>query len=523
MNAPAARLARPRPLRYPRLASLATRIMVVNLLALLALAGGLFYLDNFRARLIETRAQELASQGEIMAAFLARLPDAEQPAAIAAFQTPRGTRARLYAPDGRLAADNWADPATPRFVLEDPTTEGFRRQSAIVIDRVVDFFTGQPELPLLPDADSGTRAQWPEAERAALGAPAMQARMTADRLVVLQSAVPLPAEPGRTRAVLLLTVDTPDVIDLVRRERAASFLVALSVLGFSLGLSAYLARTIVIPLRQLALAAHRVRLGRARDVVVPRLPHRRDEIGALARALADMTATLRQRIDATEAFAADVAHELKNPLASLRSAVEALGAVKDPAARRQLFAVIEEDVGRIDRLITDISAASRLDAELSRARLQAVDAGQLAAGLVSTRRSVGPEGGIRVEVTAPPAGTAMVAADPDRLGQVLNNLVDNAVSFSPEDGRVAIEVARDGELVRLAVEDEGPGVPAEARDAVFERFYSERPGHEDYGRHSGLGLSIARAIVESMDGRIAVADRLDGRPGARFTVTLPAL
>jgi two-component system sensor histidine kinase ChvG len=303
-----------------------------------------------------------------------------------------------------------------------------------------------------------------------------------------------------------------------------SFLVFLTILGFSLALSLYLARTIVVPLRQLALAAHRVRLGRQRDVVVPRLPHRRDEIGGLARALADMTAALRQRIDATEAFAADVAHELKNPLASIRSAIEALGSVKDAGARDQLFGLIEEDVRRIDRLITDISAASRLDAEMSRARLQAVDLGALVDGLVSAQKAAGAlENGVQLSVQLPEKGRAMITADADRLAQVVNNLIDNAVSFSPPGGRIEVAVRRLNHLVELRVEDHGPGVPAEARDAIFERFYSERPHHEDYGKHSGLGLSIARSIVDALDGRIRVEARADGKPGAAFIVLLPAL
>ncbi len=512
--------------RYSGWSSLATRILIVNLLALVALAGGVIYLENFRARLLESRAQELLAQGNIMAQFLARVPAAQGRSAIAAFGSSRGTRVRLYDSGGALVADNWTNPATPRFSLEDPTTAGFRRDSAILLDRAIDALTGQPEFPPYPDADNHERDAWSEATSAAAsGHPAMTARMTDDRIVVLQAAVPVAAPaPGQPRPVLLLTVDTPDVVDLVRRERQASFLVFLAVLGFSLLLSLYLARTIVVPLRQLALAAHRVRLGRARDVVVPRLPHRRDEIGGLARALADMTATLRQRIDATESFAADVAHELKNPLASLRSAVEALGRVKQESARTQLFGLIDDDVRRIDRLISDISAASRIDAELSRTRMQPVDLGRLTTGIVAARKAAGAHPrGVRIEAHAPAAGKARVAADGDRLAQVVNNLLDNAVSFSPDGGRVSIMVETLPGQVLLAVEDDGPGVPKESRDAIFRRFYTERPDSEDYGAHSGLGLSIVRAIVEALDGQIRVTDRADGQPGARFVVSLPPL
>lgn len=517
--------------RFSGWSSLVTRILVVNLLALLALAGALFYIEGFRARLLETREQELLQQGEIVAQFLAQQGIAQQgiaygQAAIANISSPRGTRIRLYDASGQLVADNWQNPSTVRFQLEDPTTAGFRRDSAIIIDRMIDFLTGQAELPLLEDPAQDSRAAWPEVLAASRSSDAItRARQTQDRLVVLQAAIPVgDGRSGSQVPVVLLTVDTPDVVDLVRRERMTSFLVFLVVLGFSLALSLYLARTIVVPLRQLALAAHRVRLGRARDVVVPRLPHRRDEVGGLARALADMTVALRQRIDATEAFAADVAHELKNPLASLRSAVEALGSVKNEDARAQLFAVIEADVRRIDRLISDISAASRVDAELSRTRLHPVDLGHLARELVAAQTATGPlRGGVQLLVEAPAAGLAMVAADADRLAQVISNLVDNALSFSPDGGTVVVKVQRAEEGVELQIVDEGPGVPPEACDAIFERFYSERPGHEHYGQHSGLGLSIARSIVEALDGHIRIASRPDGQSGAVFIVTLPAL
>ncbi len=520
--------ARRRAASTPRFAgfrSLVTRILMVNLVAILALAGALFYIESFRARLLETREQELLAQGEVMAHFLAIETREAQQASILGITSWRGTHVRLYDAEGALIADNWDNPENQRFRLVDPTTAGFRRQSAIAIDRIVDFLIGQPErLPFDAKADREQKL-WPEVHTAArTGKAGTEVRQTANRLVVLQAAVPVgAAAPGGQHAVVLLTVDTPDVVDLVRRERMTSFLVFLVVLGSSLILSLYLGRTIVVPLRQLALAAHRVRLGRQRDVVVPRLPHRRDEIGGLARALADMTAALRQRIDATESFAADVAHELKNPLASIRSAVEALGSVRDEEGRAQLFNLIADDVRRIDRLITDISAASRLDAELSRARLQPVDVGRLIEGLVAAQTATGPlENGVTIETVLAHKRPALVIADGDRLAQVFVNLIDNAASFSPAGGVIRISLVVRHGLVIVQVEDEGPGVPGEARDAIFERFYSERPDHEDYGRHSGLGLSIARAIVEALDGDISVTDRPDGKAGAMFVVSLPA-
>ena len=506
--------------------SIVTRILIVNLMAVLAFAGGLFYIEGFRSRLLESRVQELLAQGHIMAHFLANDAIETRRSGVYHMSDARGTRVRLYDRSGQLLADNWHNPQTRRFQLEDPIRAGFSRNSAITIDRAVDWLTRQPDpqLYIEPQAPAGKLP--PDAAQALQGGRAItRVRQTSTRLPVLQAAVPLAGEPGGPlSAVVLLTVDTPDVIELVRRERLSSFLAFLAVLTFSVALSIYLGRTIVVPMRQLALAAHRVRLGRQRDVVVPRLPHRRDEIGGLAQALADMTAALRQRIDAMEAFAADVAHELKNPLASIRSAVEALGSVRDAQARQRLFSLIEEDVRRIDRLITDISRASRLDAELSRTRLQPVDVGHLVHTLVAARTATGGlPNDVRISADLPDGQPAMVAADADRLAQVVVNLIDNAISFSPKGGSIHVRVEQNDPLVQIEVEDEGPGVPPEARDSIFERFYSERPRHEDYGRHSGLGLSIARAIVEALDGELSVADRRDGRRGALFTVLLPAL
>jgi two-component system, OmpR family, sensor histidine kinase ChvG len=259
----------------------------------------------------------------------------------------------------------------------------------------------------------------------------------------------------------------------------------------------------------------------ARDVVVPRLPARGDEIGTLARALSDMTSTLRDRIDAVEAFAADVSHELKNPLASLSSAVESLNKVSDPELRRQLLAIIGDDVRRLDRLISDISDASRLDAQLSRSAFEPVDLGQLVERLVTARAARDPAMADRFTLLAAPPGRAIVLGDESRLVRVFDNLIDNALSFAPETTAVRIGVNA-GDPARVWIEDDGPGVAPEARQAIFQRFHSDRPDDDSFGRHSGLGLAIARTIVTAHGGRIDVGDSETGSGGARFTVILPA-
>jgi two-component system sensor histidine kinase ChvG len=318
---------------------------------------------------------------------------------------------------------------------------------------------------------------------------------------------------------LLLTINARDVRHAVRSERGSLLLILAATLIVSILLSRFLARTIAAPLRRLAYAAHRVRLGRDREVAVPVLPNRRDEIGLLARALADMTQSLRQRIDATDAFAADVTHELKNPLASLRSAVDTLERVEDPALRRQMLDVVRQDVCRLDRLVMDIAEASRLDAELSRARFEPLDLGKLIESMLPLWEGRGDKG-VEIAFARPRVGTAMVNGDESRLKRLIDNLVDNAISFSPEGGVVEVRAAAVGDEVLVAIQDEGPGVPGESREEIFHRFHSVRP-EEDFGRHSGLGLAIARAIVDGHGGSIEIEDRDDGATGARFVVRFP--
>jgi two-component system sensor histidine kinase ChvG len=321
--------------------------------------------------------------------------------------------------------------------------------------------------------------------------------------------------------VLLLTRNAREVRGIVRAERGTLLIVVLVTLIVSVLLSLFIARTIALPLRRLARAAHQVRLGRAREVAMPTLPGRQDEIGLLARALHDMTEALRYRIDATESFAADVTHELKNPLASLRSAVDSLDKIDDPALRRQLLDVVRSDVVRLDRLIVDIAEVSRLDAELSRARFEPVDLGSLVESLLDLWRPRAAERQVRLAFARPRVGSAVTLGDEARLARAIDNIVDNAISFSRPGGLVEIGAAQFGGEVTVAVEDEGKGVPEEARESIFRRFHSVRPEADGFGRHSGLGLALAKATVDGHDGRLEVESRHDGRSGARFVLHFP--
>ena len=283
----------------------------------------------------------------------------------------------------------------------------------------------------------------------------------------------------------------------------------------------YLARTIVSPLQLLARAAQKVRQGRERDVEVPRLPERSDEIGQLARSVSDMTLALRQRIDAVDSFAADVAHEIKNPLASLRSAVESLPKVTDPDTRRELEKIITHDVRRIDRLVSEISDASRIDAEMSRATLERIDLADLVRAIIGSRENRAENANHLIDLKTR-GFAATVLGVGARLERVVENLLDNAVSFSPPEAPIEVMIDNDGTCVTLMVCDSGPGIPEDSREKVFQRFHSVRPDEEAFGNHSGLGLAIARAIAEAHDGSLTAEGRPDGQPGACLRFRLPA-
>jgi len=291
-------------------------------------------------------------------------------------------------------------------------------------------------------------------------------------------------------------------------------------------LSFYLAGTIARPVRRLAAAAERVRhdIGRQTNPI-PDLTNRNDEIGDLSGSFRAMLEELQAQLDAIERFAADVSHELKNPLTSLRSAVETAAKVRSPTQQKQLLAIVEDDVRRLDRLITDIADASRLDAELNRAQARTVDLTAVLSTLANIHNTTGEdEESVEVTLKFPPGAALLVSGMEDRLFQVFHNLIANAASFSPPGGKIHISARRDGGMMELLVEDEGPGIPGGKVEAIFDRFYSERPSEEKFGTHSGLGLSISKQIIEAHGGTIR-AENMRGDDnrvvGARFIVRLP--
>jgi two-component system, OmpR family, sensor histidine kinase ChvG len=505
-------------LRWSNRWTLTHRILAVNIFALAILAGSLFYLDSFRSRIMAERVKQAETEARIIAdAVSAAAPGMRRPL-LRKLGQDSGTRLRVYNLDGSKRWDSW-DGAPPTYDLRDPEAEPWDKDAARYLDQLFDLVVRAERLPPLDLNKPDHLQSWPEAEETVGGgATANMVRRAPEGTPYISATAPLESADG---GILLLTDNAREIRRLVRGERLTLGLILLITVTLSVLLSLFLARTIALPLRRLARSAQQVRAGRAREVDVPLLPSRRDEIGLLARVLHDMTHSLRGRIDATEAFAADVTHELKNPLASLRSAVDSLERVDAPELKQQLLEVIRQDVRRLDRLIVDIAETSRLDAELSRTRFERVDMGHLIESMLGAWEPRGAQRGVRFAFARPRAGTAVMMGDESRLARLIDNIVDNALSFSPVGGLVELRATHSGGEVILSVEDEGPGVPDESRDSVFNRFHSVRPEEEEFGRHSGLGLSIAKAIVEAHNGSIEVEGRHDGRSGARFVLRFP--
>ncbi len=502
-------------LRWSRRLSLTSRILFVNVLPLVLLGGGVIYVDAYRKQLLDERFKLALVEAQITAEALAGATPQRQEALLIQIGKEQRLRLRVYGPDGKLEADSFRL-APPSFTLPQ-AAEVDQDAFALQLDRWFDRVVGAPSLPDYVEPETDDAADWPELTRAREDSlTQIVLRDAPDGTHVINAAAPVGLE-GDT---LLLTRNPVDITESVRQARSTVALIVLLALVISTLLSLFLAQTIVRPLRELVQAAVRVRQGRDRQVEVPRLPQRRDEIGMLARSISDMTAALRQRIDAVEHFAADVAHEIKNPLASLRSATESLGKVEDPALRAQLLEIATHDVRRIDRLVTEISDASRIDAEMSRTEFEPVDLAQLLCTIAENRAARDENEGRQLEISGADR-PARVMGVPVRLERVIQNLLDNAVSFSPPGGRIWADIVQREDWITLTICDEGPGIPEEKREKVFQRFHSDRPAEEDFGNHSGLGLAIARTIAEAHDGTLLATSRRDGQSGACLELGLP--
>lgn len=517
------------PLRFG-IASLTTRILIVNIITLALMGVAFFYLDSFRTRLVDARISDLADDMRFAKIALNATAPEQQKALLAELALQQSARIRAYNREGARIYDSF-EGRNPTYLIRDPAQQAWERKVAQAMDRGIDWIVGaQTPAPFVEPPVDQAKA-WPEIEESSRFEVEFSKRYRIAPDLTPVFSVATSARLQNETVKLLLTTNAREITRTVRAERLRLGIALGIVLLSSILLSYFLARTIVSPLRKLADAAVLVRMGRARDVVVPRLPARRDEIGQLARALSDMTQTLRERIDAGEFFAADVTHELKNPLASLRSSLDTLDRVKDPALKAQLLAVAKDDCQRLDRLVNDISEASRVDAQLSRTRFERIDLGKMIEGLIAARSArAEAKSGLddmqplapKIAFARPLRATATVAGDGSRLERVFDNLIDNALSFSPPSGLVRISATlAEGDVI-VRVEDEGPGVMPDQREEIFRRFHTERPADQAFGKHSGLGLAIARTIIQAHEGSIIATDRADGRNGACFEVRIRA-
>lgn len=525
----------PSPRRLLAHSPLTRRILAVNLLAVMILGAGLLYLGEYRRDLIESEINALQTHGEIFAVALAESTlgvSEDQMSPDMASQIVRrlaataDTRARLFNIDGELVADSrlFLEPGgsveteeLPPPVAPDDDIGQAMQDSETWARRIVDWLPGVEPYPLYRENLSQRGQDYEEVIGAFQGDVWSARRALNKGRLMLSVAIPV-QRYKQVFGVLLLSKTSDDLDAIVHDLRMSILQVFFVALTVTIALSLYLAGTIARPVRILAAAADRVRRSHNRKIAIPDLTKRRDEIGDLSAALIDMTDALWARMDAIEGFAADVAHEIKNPLTSLKSAVETATLVKDSEQRNKLLDIVLDDVARLDRLITDISEASRLDAEMSRATPEPVDLGKMLATLSDIHHATGDENTPTLVVQAEDDLT--VEAVENRLVQVFRNLIGNAVTFSPDGGTIRLHAKRDGDWVVAVVEDEGPGIPHGKEAAIFQRFYTERPESEAFGKHSGLGLSISKQIVEAMSGTIT-AENIEPH-GARFIVRLPA-
>jgi two-component system sensor histidine kinase ChvG len=552
--------------------SLTRRIIVLNLVALVGLVAGIIYLNQFRAGLIDARVSSLVTQGEIIASAIAasatiedsdtisldpnKLLDLEAGQSLAPFDqpfegidfainpevvapilgrliSPTMTRARIYDRDGTLIVDSlhlYSRGSILRFDLPAPDAPGENWLEAGW--RTFNAWLSSRGIPLYEELGASNGRGYREVAAALDGLATEVVRVNDKGELIVSVAIPIQRYRS-VRGALLLSTQGGDIDEIVYAERLGIFRVFAVAAIVTVLLSILLASTIAAPLRRLADAAMRVRQRVTARPEIPDFSNRRDEIGHLSQALREMTQALYKRIDGIESFAADVAHEIKNPLTSLRSAVETLPLAKTPAAQARLMAIIQHDVRRLDRLISDISDASRLDAELTRQDAAPIDLKALLKTVVSVNRDLGATNAvtIRLDFLDGEDAAYRVCGYDNRLGQVFNNLIDNARSFCREGGTVRVSVTHKEGKVEVTVDDDGPGIRPDQFERIFERFYTDRGENGAFGQNSGLGLAISKQIVEAHRGSIVAENRTAPGPdpagpprvlGARFIIRLPA-
>ncbi|NBX73140.1 MAG: HAMP domain-containing protein [Alphaproteobacteria bacterium] len=539
-------------MKRPRISALTWRILAVNALAPVLLVASFFYVGDYEERLIANEFALLQSEAKLVSMAVAEsaaVLDYEENPSLSAdlaanlvrrMVDDKQGRVRLFDADLTQLADSRTlvgkrgqDIQIEQLSALPPHTHGLKEILVNFFDWLQPYFRATREYPHYVENAADTGRQYPIVTEAAGGETAKQLWQMDDGKLLLGVAVPV-QRYKKVLGAILLTKDGSPIDKGLSNVQADIIQIFVAVFCFTLLVSYYLSYTITEPLSRLAAAVrdipasagNAITLGRLSHRTIPDLSMRQDELGELSTALRSTTQALIQRLTAIEHFAADVAHELKNPLTSLRSAVETLQRVKDSGQQQKLLSIIRDDVDRLDRLITDTSTASRLEAELSRAAMQPVGLSQLLTTLCDLYSTPDLSLPPRLQLTTPIPAEWQVSGIASRLMQVLTNLTDNALSFSPPHKPVCISVQNDNKKIKIIVDDDGPGIPENKLVAIFDRFYSERPAGEEYGKHSGLGLSISKQIIEGHGGTIEASNRTapDGKiEGARFVMTLPAL
>lgn len=538
------------------MSALTMRILAVNIIALMILGLGILYLGQYSDSLIKAELESMRaearlfagaiSEGAVRPVFQISPVPYEDPMATEAVKPELArrmvkrlgelspSRLRLFSIDGSVLSDSHQLKGPGGMVqvetlTPEPGNISFDSLFSQSATRFLDLIPTHTRLPDYPENLIASVFDFPDTQSALVGNIKATAWQRENGRILLTAAAPI-QKVKQVMGVVMLIRDGTELEKDIAEVRVDVFRVFLGAFGITVMLSIYLSGLISKPLQRLARAAEAVRVGKGRAKDIPDMSDRNDEIGELSLALRDMTQALWDRMDTIERFAADVSHEIKNPLTSLRSAVETALRVKDDDSRKKLMDIILHDVKRLDRLISDISSASRLDAELSRDAMGSVNLNDLLIRLrdlskkpLARTEGSENEGGSRIYLNIPDDHAIFVHGNENRLGQVFSNLINNALSFSPEDGRVTITARESNERIVVTVEDQGTGIPDSKLDAIFERFYSERPKDESYGNHSGLGLSIARQIVNAHGGSIRAENirSITGQvTGARFIVEL---
>jgi two-component system, OmpR family, sensor histidine kinase ChvG len=522
--------------------SLGFRIIAVAIFPVGAFLLGLFYVDQYRETVFNAELMALERQGETLAQTIGLTDagysqlaqrelsqDTMQQVAQLIASIP-DARIRVFQPDGSLILDSVsaiglaAPQSAITTTLEISQNKGssYRLMQWVRdwVNTLSTLMSSKQDYPLIRETRSDQAADYPGVSRALAGE--VMPFIARDRAgqVVLGIAVPI-RNLRVVRGALLITASGDQIEKDVAAVQYSFFQISIGVLFATILIAYYLSRSITRPISQLAKAADQVRVSNSKQIYLPRLTNRSDEIGELARDITLMTKELQERAVATAGFAADVAHEIKNPLTSLKSAVETMERLKDPDQQKRLLEVIHADVIRLDRLITDISAASRIDHDMTEAEYETLNLNDMVAGFAQSRQLALEHLNLQVISADHPVPVRIAV---DRIVQILDNLLTNAASFSPPDSCIQFTVATTKGMAVVSVTDQGPGIPENKLNAIFDRFYSERPSGEGFGQHSGLGLSISLKIAEAHGGSIEafnVKDDKDAITGAGMRLTLP--